>query len=115
MLTQEMRHAIEKTAARHPCILIDKFVAVSFINKVAELKNETPFGLSIRYSLNFVGIWDKKTRMAYASLAGTYFGRRGGLQTAKRKPKKEVLRVRQQESTNKHIKIDKNGQYEFDI
>lgn len=117
MLSPELKSALLKTQKKYPGIIFDKYLLRIFIGKIAELKERMSFGEALRYSLNHVGIWDKKTRSAYKSLAGVYFGRRGGRQTAARKKKSRILKKKSPSTVLHHAKtkINKFGQYEFDI
>lgn len=111
MISQELREALKKAKEKHPRVCFEEHSVRSFIGKMTELKDEHPFGEALRYSLNYMNIWNKPTRTAYASLAGTYFGRRGGRQTARGNPSKKpkVTQNKQKDKINKH------GQHEFEM
>jgi len=104
-ISNELKSAIEAAQKKHPHIIFDKHLVRLFIGKLNELKENYTFGEAMRYSLNHVGIWDKNTRKAYSSMAGTYFGRRSRRKASQKK-----------QSLDKHQNmVSKNGQYEFDI
>ncbi len=108
MISPELQTALEKVQKKYPDVVFEQYLMKIFIGKLSELKENMSFGEAMRYALNHVNIRDKKTRSAYSSLAGTYFGRRGRLQQARGKT------TQKKKSTPRKI-VNKNGQYELDI
>jgi len=86
-----------------------------FIGKVSEFKEKMPFGAALRCALNHLGIGDKEVRNAYASLAGTYFGKHGGRKAAQNKKYGSKNKTRQIKSYARRTLINKKGQHEFDF
>lgn len=112
MVSRELQDALEKVRRKFPSIVFDKYLLRTFIGKIDELKEGMPFGEALRYSLNHINVWDKETRRAYAALAGTYFGKRGGLQAARRRGK--TPRARKPTAVTKTT-INKKGQFRFNF
>ena len=114
---QELQNALTKARKKHPKVVFDKHLVRMFIGKMGELKEKWGFKEARRYALNECGIWDKEVRNAYASLAGVYFGRRGGVQTARRKAEGKISYPAQTQKSRRMNtpRVNKKGQYEFDI
>ncbi len=87
MISQELQTALMKVQKKYPDIIFEKYLLKIFIGKLSELIKKYEFTEARRYALNMCNMWDKKTRDAYKSLAGTYFGRRGGI----KKPQKNII------------------------
>jgi len=87
MISQELQNALTKVQKKYPDIVFEKYLMKVFIGKLSELLKKYEFIQARRYALNMCNIWDEKTRNAYKSLAGIYFGKRGGL----KKPNKKIV------------------------
>lgn len=113
-IDSELQNAIEKVQKTKK-IILDKYLTRMLIGKINELKKEMSFAEAIRRALNQINIWDKETRTMYASLAGTYFGRRGGRKSAQTKKRKQGSKTNEVKLYANRTLINKKGQHEFDF
>lgn len=87
MISHELQTALEKVQKKYPGVVFDQHLIKVFTGKLSELLKKYEFTEARRYALNMCNIWDVPVRDAYKSLAGTYFGRRGGV----KKPRKNKI------------------------
>ena len=118
-ISKELQEAIHKTQKKFPRIYFDPVLVCQFIGSVAEFYKNSDKRLPTQErlkqarldALKYLKIWDERLRTAYKSLAGVYFGKKGGIKSGKvRRTKiatkkleeKEVARNEMMENAKAH-------------
>lgn len=96
---------------------VDESLAEAFTSKVADKKGGMPFGEALRFSLNELHIWNKSKRRLYSSVAGRYFGRRGGHKSSRVKRTRSTPRASKPAQTRQGQggTVEKDGQRRFNF
>jgi len=119
-VSPKLQDAIEKTRKKFPGVYFENNLTCKFIGGVSDflknsnnrLKKQGVFRKALLDALKYSNIWEDRTRAAYKSLAGAYFGPQGGRKSGQvrrsKKKSREDMANKMLEDAKAHEVFHKN-------